>query len=115
MHEEFNRIKDILYSNGFSNNFVASFIGKQLRRVMHPSTPRITVDKAVVYFPITFMGKSSFQLKNKVCRLMNEFYPQISVRVIFKPSRAIRSFFSFKDKVPKEMQSSVIYKLNFGT
>ena len=56
------------------------------------------------------MGKSSFSLKNKLCRLLNEFYPQVSVRVIFKPRRTIQSFFNFKDKVPKNMRSCIIYK-----
>ena len=56
------------------------------------------------------MGKSSFGFKNKLCRLLKEFYPQLNVRVIFKPNRTIRGFFGFKDKVPKELQSSVVYK-----
>ena len=41
---------------------------------------------------------------------MNEFYPQINVRIVFRLSRTIQSFFKFKDVVPLELQSSVIYK-----
>ena len=72
--------------------------------------PKITVNRAIVYFPVYFMGKSSFGFENKLCRLLKEFYPQLNVRVIFKPRRTIQRFFRFKDKVPKELQSSVVYK-----
>ena len=57
-----------------------------------------------------FLGRRSFQFKNKLCRLMREFYPQVDVRVIFKPKRNIQSFFKFKDKVPGELKSNMIYK-----
>ena len=43
-------------------------------------------------------------------RLLKEFYPQLEVRVFFKPCRKLHSLFKFKDVVPKELQSSVVYK-----
>ena len=110
LNNEFQYIKRVLVSNGFRQSFVDSFIGRQLEKLLHPKLPNITVKKALIYFPIHFMGKSSFSFKNKLCRLLSEFYPQLNVRVIFKPRRTIQNFFRFKDKVPRELQSSVVYK-----
>ena len=45
-------------------------------------------------------------------KLIQEFYPQLNIRVVFKPSRTIQSLFKFKDVVPVELQSSIIYKYN---
>ena len=110
LHKELENIKKILMNNGFKSSFIESFIGRQLQKLINPRIPKITVNRAVIYFPVYFLGKSSFSFKNRLGRLMKEFYPQLSVRVIFKPRRTIQSFFRFKDKVPKELQSSVIYK-----
>ena len=49
-------------------------------------------------------------VKNRLNKLLKEFYPQLTVRVIFKPGRTIKSFFRFKDVVPLSLQSSVVCK-----
>ena len=100
----------MLSANGFCMNFIDIYVGKQLRKMIQPYAPKITVNRAVVYFPISFMGKKSFSFKNNLTRLLQEFYPQLIIRVIFKPGRTIASLFKFKDRVPIELQSSAIYK-----
>ena len=100
----------MLFKNGFSYNFIDTYLGKQLRKIMQPEKPRLTANKATIYFPITYMGKKSFNLKNNLSRLMREFYPQLKIRVIFKPGFNIQSLFRFKDKIPDELQSSAIYR-----
>ena len=41
---------------------------------------------------------------------MSEFYPQVSLRVIFKPSSTLFQQFKFKDRICDALQSSVVYK-----
>ena len=110
IHTEFLFIKRTLYLNGFNGLFCESYIGKQLQRLLHPPSKKITVDRAVMYFPLTFTGNSSFSLRNKLTKLLREFYPQVLVRVIFKPKYTIQNLFKFKDVVPQELQSSIIYQ-----
>ena len=110
LHLEFQFLRSTFFRNGFSKRFIDSYLGKQLNNLMNPRKPKITVNKAVVYFPIVFTGKHSFSLKNKLTRLLREFYPQLAVRVIFKPTHTIGNLFKFKDVVPVELQSSVVYK-----
>ena len=108
-------LKKMLFANGFSFNFIDTYLGKQLRKIMCPNVPKTTVNRAVVYFPISFMGKKSFSFKNNLTRLLNEFYPQLNIRVIFKPNRTIGSLFKLKDRVPIELQASAIYKYQCGS
>ena len=42
--------------------------------------------------------------------LLQELYPQVHLRVIIKPQKIMKNLFMFKDRVPKELQSSVVYK-----
>ena len=69
-----------------------------------------TVKKKDLYFSISFVGKRSFALRNKLSKLFREFYPQVNLHVIFKTGRTVQSLFRCKDKVPDELQSSVVYK-----
>ena len=100
----------MLFDNGFSIKIVNTYIGKQLSKLVNPDIPKINVEPAIVYFPITYLGKQSFNLKNKLTRLMKEFYPQIKLRVIFKPKKTIQFFFRFKDKILDNLKSSVVYR-----
>ena len=43
-------------------------------------------------------------------KLLREFYPQVNLRVIFKPKNVMQNFFKFKDRIPKDLQSLVVYK-----
>ena len=110
IHSELQFLKQTLFANGFSTRFTDLYIGKQLTKLIQPRKPTPSVKKALVYFSLCFNGKSSFSIKNRIGKLLQEFYPQINVRVIFKPGRTISSFFRFKDNVPKELQASVVYQ-----
>ena len=110
MHSELQFIRQTLNLNGFSRLFSDTYIGKQLQKLLHPPPQKSTAERAVCYFPITFIGPSSFSLKNKITKLLKEFYPQIMVRVIFRPKYTIQNLFKFKDIIPQELQSSIIYQ-----
>ena len=56
-----------------------------------------------------FLGPHSFQIKKKLTKLISEFYPQVSLKVVFTASSYIGSFFKFKDKIPEELRSCIIY------
>ena len=110
LNSELQFLKQCLNLNGFNKGFVDTYIGKQLRKFLLPKPPKISVNRAIMYFPITFVGKGSFALRNKLTRLLKEFYPQINIRVIFKPKYLMKNLFKFKDAIPPELHSSVVYK-----
>ena len=103
-------LKQTLYLNGFSEYFTDTYIGKQLTKLINPPIPKINVPRDIIYFPISFMGKNSFSFKNKLTKLLKEFYSQVTIRIIFKSNYTIKRLFKFKDRLPFELQSSVIYK-----
>ena len=110
LHLEFNFLTEMLFKNGFNHNFTNSYLGKQLQKLLNPSAPKLRADKAILYFPIIFTGKRSFIFQNNLSKLLREFYPQLTIRVIFKPGLTMQRLFKFKDRIPIELQSSVIYK-----
>ena len=102
--------------NGFPKVFSDTYIGKALNKLLcQPLSCISTVPKDIVYFPIEFTGKNSFRLRKEIQKLMSEFYPQICCRVIFKSTNTISRLFKFKDSIPSDLQSSVIYKFTCGS
>ena len=69
-----------------------------------------TVPKAVVYFSTHFLGPVSDSVSNKLFRLFEEFYPQISLQIVYSDVDAIVNQFGFKDKISKLCMPNVIYK-----
>ena len=45
----------------------------------------------------------------KLKRLSNKAYPMARLNIVFKPAHRIGYFFKFKDSIPLQMRSSVIY------
>ena len=110
MHTELQFLKSTLFLNGFSMAFCESYIGKQLSKLLHPSPKIPSVGRAIIYFNISFTGRGSYKIRKQINKLLREFYPQLNIRVIFKPNYMIQSLFKFKDILPTELQSSIVYQ-----
>lgn len=112
IHLELDKLRHTLKANGFPLNFTDTYIGKQLEKLMNPPPIITTVNKVSVHFIFPFLGSHSFGLKNKLRKLISEHYPQVSLRVIFKPTNLLSHYFKFKDNIPDALLSSVVYKFN---
>ena len=54
--------------------------------------------------------KNNLSLVNKeLQKFLSSAYPHISLRVVFRPSFRLSNFFPFKDKIPGELRSHVVY------
>ena len=109
LHDEFKFLEQTLFKNGFSVTFTCSVIKRQLNKLLKPSCRPATANKAIVYFSIPYKGNTSFTLRKSLTKLLMSFYPQVTIRVVFKPNSTIQNYFNIKDKIPIELRSSVIY------
>ena len=69
-----------------------------------------TANKKEVYFSIPYLGSQSFHLRKRLNYILNQFYPQVKLRVIFKSSNTLGNFFKIKDKIPEDLRAGIIYK-----
>ena len=67
------------------------------------------------YISLLFTGKHSIQTRNRLRKLYRRYHPNISLRIIFKTSRRIASFFPNKDFIPHLHRSSLVYKYTCGS
>ena len=115
-HKEISFLRKTLFNNGFSYKFTDVWVGKLLNRFYAAIQPeKHTVNKKDVYFSLPYLGTHSFYLRKRLCSLFNYFYPQLRLRVVFKPSHCIGRFFNIKDKIPEDLRSNIIYQYMCGS
>ena len=68
-----------------------------------------TCSKKVIYFCLPFTGHHGLQIRSQLQKFLSSAYPHISLRVVFRPSFRLSNFFPFKDKIPCELRSHVVY------
>ena len=54
------------------------------------------------------------QFKQKLLHIVAQFYPQINLKIIFVNNLTISSMFPFKDPIPDDLKSNVVYKFKCG-
>ena len=69
-----------------------------------------SVPKKKLLFSIDFLGKHSFEIKKRLEQIVKKQIPFAKIEVVFSSKSKIKSFFSFKDKIPSELKSFVLYK-----
>jgi hypothetical protein len=80
-----------------------------LNKVFQPKLPVHTVPKKIIYFSLPFTGTHSLQIRTQINRLCRAAFPHLDIRFVFRSTKRLSTFFSFKDKIPKALKSGVVY------
>ena len=65
-----------------------------------------------MYINLPYYGYDSFRIRKELTGIFASSFPQVSFRFIFTNAYTIGSFFRYKDRVPKELRSNIVYKFN---
>jgi len=114
MHEEFNFLRNFFHSNGFPSKLIENTINKFLCKTLTNSQTCINENSTgePLYFCIPYNGNHSEKLKKDLLTLLHKYFPSIQFHAILMNKFSINSFFSYKDRLPKAVRSSVIYKFS---
>ena len=111
LNTEFNVIRRIFHLNGYSKNIIDTTIGNFLSKKMKP-TPQVASPIQIIYLSLPYFGYQSEKLRRELSILMYNYFNNISFRFILTNPYKISKFFSYKDKIPKSMRSTLIYKFS---
>ena len=111
-HLEMKTISDILKNNGFKISLILKEIKLFLKNKYTEKKIMFSTPKKIIYFKIPYYGNESFIMRKNLIKLINNYYPQIKLAVVFTTNFKMKSLFKFKDIIPTSLRSSVIYKYN---
>ena len=117
VHAELEKIKSLLLLNGYPLRLIQSKINEVITQLVSSSTKPIvhTCAKKEIYLTLPFTGKHSLSVRNKVRKFFQHNYPQINLKVILKPSFRLSDLFQFKDRLPIDVHSQVVYLYSCGS
>ena len=111
-HREVERIRGILAKNSYPLEFVdqcvAAFLNKRYK--VKPQT----VEKRSQVVVLPYLGKLSLEIRNRLQRYVNKHISNVKLLVIFRSNRRLKTLFRFKDTLPQQLQSFIVYRYTCG-
>ena len=90
---EINFLKNLLQSNGYTLSFIEKCIGFMLKKLYKPfghiEIDNYDVPKPIVYFTTYILGDISKIMARDVRAHLQEFYPQVHLRILYKSCNTI--------------------------
>ena len=114
LHQEFEFLKSFFSNNGFPTGLFYHHLNSFMSSKFSYLAPVTTVKKRQLYVTLPYFGSQSDKLKRELSSLLSNFFYNTEFHIILVNKFSIGSFFNFKDKLPKLMQSSLIYKYCCG-
>ena len=71
-------------------------------------------EKKEVVIPLVFIGKLSFVIKKKLLGIFRDCAPGFKLKIVFSSPNRLRNGFSFKERLPRDMDSMLLYKFTCG-
>ena len=110
MHSEFSFLKKFFGENGLPTYLIDNAI-KRLLDSKFDKKPEVSgCPKKKVFLSLPYFGQQSISMAKELSRSLSKFYPHISFQMIQVNSNRIGSLFKYKDKLPKNLTSQVVYK-----
>ena len=72
------------------------------------------VHKRNVFVELPFLGSTLFQIRKKLQKLFSDKLTSCNLKIVFTSPVRVKSFFTFKDKLPKMLLSGLVYQYKCG-
>ena len=105
---------DILTKNAFPIKVVDNCIKTFLNKKFLHTPVALTVEKKELFIVLPYLGNLCLALRTHLQNSINKNLPYCKIKVIFKSTTCLSNFFHFKDKVPFNLCSNVVYKFLCG-
>ena len=113
-HAELVTLKEIFLKNGYPTSFIDNCFKKFLDRLYVLKPALVTVEKKPLLLVLPFLGPISLQIRTKIRNAMKGTLDYCKLQVIFRSERKLSDVFRFKDRIPFELVSGVVYKYKCG-
>ena len=111
-HLEAEKLREILKKNSYLSSIIELSIITFLNRLYVPKQVYSTASKKELLIILSFFGTMSSNLKRKLQTFIRNSLPQCNIKIMLKSTNHLSSLFRFKDVIPKESRSHLVYKFS---
>ena len=109
-HEEVCTLRQTFLKNAYPGFFIDKCTKIFLDKIFVTKKVFLTVPQKELKICLPYLGKQSLELKSRVQKFVSKYFPQCKIQVIFKCNNRFQSFLGFKDKIPINLRSLLLYK-----
>lgn len=114
IHQEIEKLKIIWLKNAFPMKVIDRLIFKFFDKLFIPKKIVQTASKKELRISLQFLGKQSLVLKKRLQQIIREELPYCKINIIFTSQTRLGNFFKFKDSVPRNLKSRLLYRYTCG-
>ena len=108
------KLRKLLKKNSYPLGIIEQSIKIFLDKLFVPKKVYLTAPKKELFIILPYLGTMSSNLKRKLKICFRNSLPQCNIKIIFKSTNRLSNLFRFKDVIPKELQSHLVYKFSCG-
>ena len=113
-HEELNFLKHVFLKNVYPLSFVDNCFKMVINKLVIKRPQVTTVEKKALILSLPYLGDISLQTRTKLRKSFKGILNCCKLQIVFKSQRKLANVFRFKDCLPFDLVSGVIYKYTCG-
>ena len=108
-HLEIVELKNIFLRNGYPSKFIHESIYKFMNKIFIKKVIKHTVPKKDYTLILPYLGPLSNKIQKRIKNVFQKILPAGNIKLIFKTSKRLSNILKFKDVIPSDIESHIIY------
>ena len=113
-HNELIILKEIFLKNGYPSSYIDNCFKTFLDKLFINRPKLATAEKKVLTLVLPYLGDISLQTRTKIQKALKGTLNCCKLQIVFKSQRKLSHVFRFKDPLPYDLVSFVVYKYSCG-
>ena len=113
-HEELSFLKQVFLKNGYPLSFIDNCFKTFVDKLFIKRPQLATVEKKTLFLSLPYLGEISLQTRTKLTKSFKGLLNSCKLQIVFKSQRKLSNVFRFKDRLPFDLVSGVVYKYTCG-
>ena len=116
LHNEIDRLKEIWLKNNYPLHIIDKCIFRFLDKLFSkPAREKDISAKKEVIVSLMYLGNISIQVKKRLRNIFRSCKLDVKLVVVFSSMNRMKSSFNFKDSIPRDLKSLVLYRYSCST
>ena len=112
LHAELTFLKKIFCKNGYPESFIDKCFKKFLDNICLAKEKIPTAERKRLLLVLPYFGVISLQIRAKLQQALKGVLNCYKLEIVFKCQTKLSNSFRFKDVIPKDLISGVVYKFS---
>ena len=113
-HEELSFLKQAFLENGYPLSFIDNWFKTFVDKLFIKRPQLITVEKKTLFLSMPYLVEISLQTRTKLRKSLKGLLNSCELQIIFESQGKLSYVFHFKDRLPSDLLSGVVYKHTCG-